>query len=212
MDPIAQDVERAPTGIVAVIRAPSADRAERLAIAMADAGVSAVEITMTVPDAVTVIERLEGLPARLGAGTVLDAAACTACVQAGASFVVAPDTTAEVIARAVELRVPVVPGVLTPTEVRAAQRLGADAFKVFPISAVGGPAYVSALLEPFPGLAIVASGGVRAEDAAAYFAAGCTAVCLGRQLIDAEALAAGDVAAMTAHARRVLARATAAAP
>jgi 2-dehydro-3-deoxyphosphogluconate aldolase/(4S)-4-hydroxy-2-oxoglutarate aldolase len=197
-----------PRGIVAVIRASDADVAELLAIGMADAGVPTIEITMTVPDAAGVIERLRGLPARLGAGTVLDADACTACVQAGATFIVAPDTDAEVIARATQLGVPAVPGVLTPTELRHAQRLGASAFKVFPISAVGGPGYVRALLEPFPGIAIVASGGIRAADAAAYFDAGCTAVCLGRELIDPAAVEARDVGAIATHARRVLEQTT----
>lgn len=198
----------APRGVVAVVRAESAESAEVIAIGLAEGGVPSIEITMTVPDAVTVIERLRGLPARLGAGTVLDADAVTACVEAGASFIVSPDTDEEVIARAVSLRVAAVPGVMTPTEARRAMRLGAGAVKVFPVSAVGGTAFARALLEPFPHLELVASGGIQAVEVVDYFNVGCTAVCLGKELVDQEAARRRDVGAIARHARRVMEIAT----
>lgn len=195
----------APRDVIAVIRAPDPERAELLAVGLARGGVPAIEITMTVPDAPAVLRRLAGLPARIGAGTVLDVDACDVCVEAGATFLVAPDTNADVIDRARQCGVAIVPGALTPTEIHRAHRLGADAVKVFPISAVGGSSYVRAVREPLPDIPLVVSGGIRSHEVGAYVDAGAHAVCLGRELIDADALAAGDVDAIAAHARRVLA-------
>jgi 2-dehydro-3-deoxyphosphogluconate aldolase/(4S)-4-hydroxy-2-oxoglutarate aldolase len=196
-----------PRGIVGVIRTPRPDHALTLARGWLRAGVPGVEITLTVPDAESVIAEVAGEGGtRVGAGTVLDPARVAGCVAAGASYVVAPDTSAEVIAEAVRLGVPAVPGAMTPTEMAAAVRLGATAVKLFPASLVGGAAFVRAVLEPMPHLSVVASGGVRVEQVRDYLEAGATAVCLGRELILPDAVERGDVDAVAEFAAGVLER------
>lgn len=195
-----------PSGIVAVVRAPSAEEAATIAAGLARGGVDGVEITFTVPDAAEVIASLRGtLGVPLGAGTVRDVATCEAAIAAGATFVVAPDLDLAVVAAAHRHDVAAVPGALTPGEVGQALAVGADAVKLFPVGAVGGPAYVRALNDPFPGVRWVVSGGVRPEQVAAYRAAGCHAICIGGALIDRDAARTGDVEAVARHAARALA-------
>ncbi len=194
-----------PAGIVAVVRAATAAEALTIGTGLARAGVGTIEITLTVPGAVEVIAELSRDPAlRVGAGTVLDAAAVSRVAAAGATFVVAPDTDPDVLAAAHAHALPAVPGALTPTEIRYAAKLGADAVKVFPVGAVGGAAYVRAVREPLPDIPLVVSGGIGLDDVAGHFAAGAHAVCLGGALIDRAAAAADDVDAVTAHAHRAL--------
>jgi 2-dehydro-3-deoxyphosphogluconate aldolase/(4S)-4-hydroxy-2-oxoglutarate aldolase len=197
-----------PRGIVAVVRTDRTADALVLARGYLLAGLPAVEITLTVPDATAVIRAVAGdAGGRVGAGTVLDPARVDEVVAAGAAYVVAPDTNPAVLRRAAELGVPAVPGALTPTEMTTAVRLGAAAVKVFPVSGVGGAGYVRAVLEPLPFLRVVASGGITVEEVPAYLAAGAWAVCLGKELVDRAALAAGDVAGVAERAAGVLARA-----
>ncbi|HTX00986.1 MAG TPA: bifunctional 4-hydroxy-2-oxoglutarate aldolase/2-dehydro-3-deoxy-phosphogluconate aldolase [Acidimicrobiales bacterium] len=195
-----------PPGLVAVVRAASAGECLTVVRGLRTAGIGVVEVTFTVPGAPEVIAELTAAPSPLvvGAGTVLDVAQCVAAIEAGASFVVSPVTDRDVLEEAHSGGVAYVGGALSPTEVVAAMRLGADAVKIFPIGAVGGPSYLRALLEPLPSLRAVASGGIRPEEASAYREAGAHAWCMGGTLIDRRAALAGDEGAVAEHARGVL--------
>src|SRR6266536_1486492 len=141
------------TGIVPVVRAPTADEALRVVDAIRAGGIDIIEVTMTVPGAVQVIEKLArryGGEVVVGAGTVLDRETALACIRAGASFVVSPALDEATIECCRAEGIPVMPGALTPTEIVRAWRAGADAVKVFPCSAVGGPSYIRALKAPLP--------------------------------------------------------------
>ena len=210
MAKLAAERAAVPGGVIAVVRAASAAEARTVVPGLARAGVAAVELTMTVPDAVEIIAELAGSDAMsgtvLGAGTVLDPAEAGACAQAGARFLVSPVTDAAVLAEAHRCGVPYVGGALTPTEVLASMRAGADAVKLVPVGSVGGAGYLRALREPLPGLRAVVSGGIVVGEVGDYLAAGAHAVCLGGALIDREAARRSDVAGVTAWARTALKR------
>jgi 2-dehydro-3-deoxyphosphogluconate aldolase/(4S)-4-hydroxy-2-oxoglutarate aldolase len=195
-------------GIVPVVRAPSPELAMRAAEAVMAGGISVFEITMTVPNAPAVIrsliERL-GERAVVGAGTVLDAEAARLCIEAGAAFIVSPGLDLGTIAAAHERGVPVMPGALTPTEVITAWKAGADMVKIFPASAVGGPKYLKALRGPLPDVKLLPTGGVNAQTAGEYIAAGACALGVGGELVDPAALARGDDALLTERARELVA-------
>ena len=194
-----------PEGVVGVIRTATTADALVLARGYLAAGVPGVEITLSVPDAVSVIRAVAPQGGdRVGVGTVREPDGVPQLVAAGAAYVVAPDTNPAVLDAARAAGVPAVPGALTPTEMANAVRLGAAAVKVFPIGGVGGAGYVRSVLEPMPDLRVVASGGITAGEVARYLDAGAVAVCLGRELVDPEALAAGDVDGIAAHAAGVL--------
>ena len=200
-------------GLVPIVRAPSAALGTRAVEAILAAGVSVVEMTMTVPDAISVIrslaERFRGR-ALIGAGTVLDAEAARGCIAAGAAFIVSPGLDVGTVQAAHALDVPVMPGALTPTEVIAAWKAGADMVKLFPCSAVGGAKYLRALRGPLPQVKFLPTGGVSLATIDDYVAAGAAALGIGGELVDTAALAAGNDALITDRARE-LARALAAA-
>ena len=204
----AQPRPAVPAGVIAVVRAPTAGQARAIVRGLILAAVPVVELTMTVPGAVRIIAEFAASALSrgtvLGAGTVLDPEACSACAAAGAAFIVSPVTDPAVLARAHDRGVPYVGGALTPTEVLASMRAGSDAVKLFPVGSVGGAGYLRALREPLPGLRAVVSGGIAAAEVPGYLAAGAHAVCLGGALIDRAAARRGDVDAVAAHARRVL--------
>ena len=190
------------SGVVAIARRLTADNAPRVADALADGGVLAFEITLNEPvDAAlraitSVASRAPGLS--IGAGTVLSIDAAKLAIDAGATFLVMPHTDPELVAWAAARGIPTLPGASTPTEILAAWRAGAAAVKVFPASVVG-PALVRECRGPFPYIPLVPSGGVTAETAAAFIAAGAVAVGVGGWLIgDAES------AGVTARARQVV--------
>jgi 2-dehydro-3-deoxyphosphogluconate aldolase/(4S)-4-hydroxy-2-oxoglutarate aldolase len=191
-------------GLVPVVRAPSAEVALRAARAVYAGGIDVLEITMTVPDALAVLRQLAaelGDRIVLGAGTVLDAGTARDCIDAGAQFIVAPGLDLEVVRAGRELDKPVMPGALTPTEVIAAWRAGADMVKVFPCSAVGGAAYVRALKAPLPQVKLLPTGGVDRRTAADYIRAGAAALGIGAALIDVKALQQEGDEALSARAR-----------
>jgi 2-dehydro-3-deoxyphosphogluconate aldolase/(4S)-4-hydroxy-2-oxoglutarate aldolase len=193
------------TGIVPVVRAPAPELALRAVAALRAGGVDVVEVTLTVPGAVALIERLAqrfGEELVVGAGTVLDAASARACISAGAQFVVSPILDVETIALCRSYGVVVLPGALTPTEVLAAWRAGADLVKVFPCSAVGGADYVRALRAPLPQIELVPTGGVVLKTVPDFIRAGASAVGAGGDLVDIKRIAAGDDAAVSEQARR----------
>src|SRR6266540_1575696 len=150
-------------GILPVVRAASGAEAIAVADAIGAGGIQALEITMTVPGAVGVIgEAVARYGDRflIGAGTVLDAEQASACIAAGARFIVSPIVDEETVSLCRDTDVVVLPGALTPTEIVRAWRAGADFVKVFPCSAVGGPAYIKAVRAPLPDIPLVPTGGV----------------------------------------------------
>lgn len=192
------------TGVIPVVRATSADEAMRAIDAIREGGISVLEITMTVPGAVKVIEEVSaryGKDALVGAGTVLDPETATACISAGAQFVVSPVLNLLTIARCQEHDVVVMPGALTPTEVVQAWTAGADFVKVFPAGAVGGPSYLKALKAPLPQIELVPTGGVSLKTAADFIKAGAAALGVGADLVDIKAIREGQASLITERAK-----------
>jgi 2-dehydro-3-deoxyphosphogluconate aldolase/(4S)-4-hydroxy-2-oxoglutarate aldolase len=196
--------------VVAILRAADAGRFLEVGRVLYEGGVRAVEVTLTSRGALEAFGRLSGeLPgaAVLGVGTVRSVGDAELAVEAGATYLVAPDFRPEVVAWAVGNGVPVVPGALTPTEVAAAWAAGATAVKVFPVSAVGGPAYVKAVRAPLPEVPLVPTGGVGIDDIGAYLAAGAVAVGIGSPLLGDAGEPGGDLRGLAERARRAVAAA-----
>lgn len=194
-------------GIVPVVRAESADEAARAIDAIREGGVSVLEITMTVPGAVRLIEELAkrfGTDAVVGAGTVLDPETARACILAGASFVVSPALNLDTIACCRRYGIPVLPGALTPTEVVTAWQAGADMVKVFPCSALGGASYIRALKAPLPQVDLIPTGGVNLQTAADFIKAGSTALGVGADLVDLKAVREGKASLLTERAQKLV--------
>jgi len=199
-------------GIVAVIRLKDPARLRAVIDAMAEGGVRALEVTMTVPGAVELIRALAPtLPDGflLGAGTVTDADTARAVIDAGASFVVGPIFRPEVIAACHERDVPAMPGCFTPTEIFAAHHSGADIVKLFPATALG-PQFIKDVRAPLPQLRLMPTGGVTVDNAGDWLRAGAVAVGIGSALLDAKAIDDGRFDVITANARRVVANVAAA--
>lgn len=205
---------RPPAGIIAVVRAATREAGEVAMRGLLASRVDAVELTLTTPGGLEVLAglRRDAPGTRLLAGTVMTLAEVDAAADLGLGGVVSPHLDPELVARALARGVPPVPGTLTPTEIAAALRLGAPAVKVFPVGLVGGVEYVRALRGPLPDVAYVVSGGIAPAEAAAYLAAGCHAVCMGGALIDADAVARGDVDGVARYADARLAELAALTP
>ena len=187
--------------LVAILRGSDADAAVQAVLTLFDEGLHLVEVSLTTTNAELVIAKARaalGTDAQLGCGTVVTADDARRGAQAGASFVVTP-ALGPGIAAAVELGLPVIAGAFTPSEVVEAMTRGADAVKLFPAQ-LGGPGYLRALLDPFPGLAIVPVGGVNAAQAPAYLEAGATAVGVGSPLVG-DAASGGSLDTLRERAR-----------
>ncbi|MBI3651050.1 MAG: bifunctional 4-hydroxy-2-oxoglutarate aldolase/2-dehydro-3-deoxy-phosphogluconate aldolase [Acidobacteria bacterium] len=195
------------TGVLPVVRAASADEAVRVIEAIQEGGIAVLEITMTVPGAVRVIEAVAaryGSEALVGAGTVLDAETARACILAGAQFIVSPALNLDTIALCRRYGVAIMPGALTPTEVLQAWTAGADFVKVFPANALGGASYLKALKAPLPQIEMVPTGGVSLTTAADFIHAGASALGVGTDLVDVQALRQGQAHIITERARQFL--------
>jgi 2-dehydro-3-deoxyphosphogluconate aldolase/(4S)-4-hydroxy-2-oxoglutarate aldolase len=194
-------------GVIPVVRATSADEAMRAIEAIREGGIPVLEITMTVPGAVKLIEEVVkryGKDVLVGAGTVLDPETATACISSGARFVVSPALNLETIACCRRLAVAVMPGALTPTEVVQAWNAGADFVKVFPAGAVGGPSYLKALKAPLPQIELVPTGGVSLKTAGDFIRAGAAALGVGADLVDINAIREGQSALITERAKQFI--------
>jgi 2-dehydro-3-deoxyphosphogluconate aldolase / (4S)-4-hydroxy-2-oxoglutarate aldolase len=192
-------------GIIPVVRATTADEAMRAIDAIREGGIAVLEITMTVPGAVDVIEQVTarfGNDALVGAGTVLDAETAKACIAAGAQFIVSPALNMETIAYCRAQDVAVMPGALTPTEVVQAWNAGADLVKVFPAGAVGGASYLKALKAPLPQIELVPTGGLSLKTAADFIKAGAAALGVGADLVDIKAIREGQAGLITDRAKQ----------
>lgn len=191
-------------GLVPIVRAPSPEDALRAAEAIIEGGVGIAEITMTVPNAIRVMERVVekfGDKVLLGAGTILDPESCRAALLAGAEFIVTPALDVRVIETARRYSKTVVPGALTPTEIMTAWQAGADLVKIFPCGPVGGPKYIKALKGPFPHIDFVPTGGVNLETTPEFIKAGAAAVAAGGELVDLKALREGKLDVVVKNAR-----------
>jgi 2-dehydro-3-deoxyphosphogluconate aldolase/(4S)-4-hydroxy-2-oxoglutarate aldolase len=207
---ITEAIER--EGIVAVIRIKEPEKLRAVVDAIAEGGVRALEVTMTVPGAVDLIRELAPtLPAgfTLGAGTVLDADTAMDVIEAGARFVVSPVFRRIVIQACHTRGAPAIPGCFSPTEILDAWDAGADIVKVFPATALG-PGYVKDLRGPLPQVKLMPTGGVTLDNAGDWIRAGAVAVGVGTALVDAKAIAAGDYKTLRANAERIVANVRAA--
>jgi 2-dehydro-3-deoxyphosphogluconate aldolase/(4S)-4-hydroxy-2-oxoglutarate aldolase len=195
------------TGVIAIMRARSSDQLLRAADAIREGGVCAIEVTMTTPGALAVIEEAVsryGRDVTFGAGTVLDSESARAAILAGAQFVVAPNLNLAMIELCRRYSVPVFPGAFTPTEIVAAWQAGADMVKLFPAN-LGGPALIKALKAPLPQIELVPVGGVELDNVADFIRAGSAAVGVGSALIDQKLLDAGDFVTLRERGRRLIA-------
>jgi len=194
-------------GIVPVVRASSVQEANRAVEAICAGGIASVEITMTVPNAVSVIREIvqqRGKDVIIGAGTVTNAADAEACILAGAQFLVSPGLSVAVLAEAKNHSILAIPGALTPTELMSAQEHGATLVKIFPCGNVGGAKYLKSLKAPFPKAMLIPTGGVNTANAADFIAAGAFALGVGADLVDAAALREGNLEKITNAARELV--------
>ena len=199
-------------GIVAIIRMKEPEKVRAVVDAIAEGGVRALEVTMTVPNAVALIADLAPqMPADflLGAGTVLDAETVAKVVDAGAQFVVSPVFRREVLSACHARGVAAMPGCFTPTEILDAWDAGADVVKVFPATALG-PGFFKDVRAPLPHVKLMPTGGVTVENAGDWIRAGAVAVGVGTALLDAKAIAAADYHTLRANAERIVANVRAA--
>lgn len=190
-------------GVVAVIRLHDAAAGRDVAAALAEGGITALEVTMTVPNAVQLIAELSAsASARLivGAGTVLDASTAVNVIDAGARFVVSPIFRPTVIDACHERQTVAIPGCLTPTEIVEATEVGADIVKVFPATSLG-PGYFKDLRGPLPRLRLMPTGGVTLENAGDWIRAGAVAVGVGSALVDQRDIASGRLDRIAERAR-----------
>lgn len=173
------------TRLIAVLRAPVSTHLAAVAVALSEAGVTCIEVTLTTPRALRLIAKLRSLlgdAAEIGAGTVLTVADLEGACAAGATYTLSPSLDLEILDRAQELGSPHIPGAATPTEVATAWRRGAAAVKLFPAAQLGGPSYVRALRDPLPEVHLVPTGGVKEAEVTDYLHAGAVAVGIGTPL------------------------------
>ena len=177
-------------GVVPAIRVTSAEDALFAAEAVSRGGIPIVEVTMTVPGALAVVREILHTHPKLivGAGTVLDVDTAERCVDEGVHFLTSPGLYLPLMEVAAKSNTAVLPGALTPTEIWAAWRAGADFVKVFPCASVGGPSYIKCMRAPFPEVNLLAAGGVTQQTAGDYIAAGAAALGIGGDLIPRAAI------------------------
>jgi 2-dehydro-3-deoxyphosphogluconate aldolase/(4S)-4-hydroxy-2-oxoglutarate aldolase len=191
-------------GVVAIMRAHRSDQLIRAAEALLSGGVSVIEVTMTTPGALRIIEEATSrfeTAMTFGAGTVLDTKNANAAIQAGAQFVVAPNFDPAIVTLCHNHGVAVIPGAYTPTEIVAAWQAGADFVKVFPAS-VGGPSFIAALRAPLSRVRLCAVGGITVDNVGDFINAGAEAVGVGGELVNDHLLDAEDFATIAIRAQQ----------
>lgn len=191
-------------GVVAVLRADQPDPLVQVAKAIGKGGIGAIEITMTTPGAINIIEECRkqlGPECLLGAGTVLDPETARTAILAGAEYIVTPTLNPEVITLCRRYDKIIIPGAMTPTEILSAWELGADIVKVFPATAVG-PQFFKDVKGPLPQIELMPTGGVNLGNAGDFIRAGACAIAVGGNLVEKGAVAAGNWQALTEMARQ----------
>ena len=200
MDVINQD-----PGVVAIVRLKHTAAPDALYETLISAGVRSVEITLPAPDSLETIGRWRTHgDAFVGAGTVRSAKDVVHASEAGAQFVVTPNTSATLLAEARSRNLPALSGALSPSEIDSAIRWGATWVKIFPVDAVGGIAYLKAISAPLHDAAFVPTGGVDANTARKYAAFGCAGVGVGSAIVDEALVRAGDWTAIGQRARSLV--------
>jgi 2-dehydro-3-deoxyphosphogluconate aldolase/(4S)-4-hydroxy-2-oxoglutarate aldolase len=177
-------------GMMPSVRVGTAEMALFAAETVYEAGIPVIEITNTVPNAVSVIGQLaQNFPDFIvGGGTVLDVETAKRCIDAGARFITSPGLIPDVLEYTLKNEVAAIPGALTPSEVIAAWKAGGDFVKIFPCAQVGGDQYIRALKIPLPQIRLIASGGVNQLTAANFIFAGASALGIGSELMPMKAL------------------------
>jgi 2-dehydro-3-deoxyphosphogluconate aldolase/(4S)-4-hydroxy-2-oxoglutarate aldolase len=193
-------------GVIPVIRAASKAEARSVIEAIAAGGVTAIEVTMTVPGAVELIAELsrERSDLLLGAGSVLEPETARECIGAGARYIVSPATNFDTIEYCNESDIVIMPGALTPTEVVNAWDAGADFVKIFPADSMGGAKYLRSLKAPLPHIKLIPTGGVSLTTAAEFIKAGAEAVGVGADLVNLNAIRRERAGEITEAAREYL--------
>lgn len=190
--------------VVAIIRLDEPDRVMAVVDALAEGGVSVLEITMGTPGVLGFVETLvhERPELTVGIGTVLDATTARMAIQAGAQFLVTPVARTEIIHTAHRYDIPVLMGAFSPTEILECFEAGADIVKVFPAD-VAGMAFIKAVRAPMPQLRLMPTGGVTVDNAAEWIAAGACALGVGSALVSNQLVKNGDFDKITERARRI---------
>jgi 2-dehydro-3-deoxyphosphogluconate aldolase/(4S)-4-hydroxy-2-oxoglutarate aldolase len=195
------------TGVVAVIRTDNPGDLVGAAKALREGGVKFIEITMTIPNALKIIEgatsQLQMEDIYIGAGTVLDSETARAVILAGSSFVVGPTYEPEVVQLCNRYSIPVMPGAYTPGEIMAAWKGGADVVKIFPAD-IGGPGFLKAVKEPLPQIELLPTKGINFETVAAFIKAGAIAVGTGTALVSNELINSKNYKQITDNAKRFI--------
>lgn len=190
-------------GAIAVIRMSDSSKLQKVAEAIHKGGISAIEITMTTPNALKVIEETAqamGDAIQVGVGSVLDSETARMAINAGAQYVVSPIFKPEIIHTAHRYDIPAMPGAFTPTEILEAHEQGADIVKIFPADVVG-MAFFKAVKAPMPHVNLMPTGGVSLTNAGDWIRAGACAVGVGSALLDKKAIAEENYAVLTENAR-----------
>ena len=197
----------AKSGVVAILRLDDLSMAVPLTEALIAGGISAIEITLTNPRAPEAIAAIQAQVAAIaegraciGAGSIITPEQARQVIDAGAQYLVTPNTDRSVIETSIARGIPIVPGAFTPSEIQAAHAMGASAVKVFPARSLG-PSYIRDVLAPLPHLKLVPTGGISLDNIAAYLKAGAFAVGIGSNLFELSALKRQDWAAITAQSR-----------
>lgn len=189
--------------VIAIIRANSSEGLLDCARALAEGGLTSIELTMTTPNALRTLEKAAAAfpEFNFGLGTVTDPQTAHAGIQAGARFIVTPTVSPAVIKTCLDWDVPIFGGALTPTEILATWQCGADAVKIFPAETFG-PAYLQSIRGPFPKIALLPTGGINIQNAPQFLQAGALAVAAGSSLVDNKAYDAKDWKTITARAKQ----------
>jgi 2-dehydro-3-deoxyphosphogluconate aldolase / (4S)-4-hydroxy-2-oxoglutarate aldolase len=192
--------------VVAVLRVKEENKLQNVIEAIFAGGISVVEITMTVPNAIQLIEKMNDKLDQniiIGVGSVLNSKAAEDAVKAGAKYVVSPVFKKEIVETAHRFDVPVMPGCFTPTEIQTAFEAGADVVKVFPADVVGME-FFKAILAPMPHLKLMPTGGVSLTNAGDWINAGACAVGIGSALLDKKAIQENDYFKLTENAKIIM--------
>jgi len=192
--------------VVAVLRINETDKLKNIIDALYVGGISVVEITMTVPNAIQQIEKMnEELDKNivLGVGSVLNKSVAEEAIKAGAKYVVSPVLKKEIIETSHKYGVPAMPGCFSPTEIQTAYEYGADIIKVFPADLVG-MSFFKSILAPLPHLKLMPTGGVSLTNACDWIKAGACAVGVGSALLDKKAISEGNYSKLTENAKLIL--------
>lgn len=195
------------SGVVAVIRLSGKEKLLDIINALSKGGISAMEITMTTPNAIEIINEFSNQISDefiLGAGTVLDSETARAVILAGAQFVVSPVTNLEMIKTVHRYDKVIFPGAFTPTEILHAWENGADIVKVFPATALG-PQFFKDIHGPLPQIRLTPTGGVSLDNASEFISCGASCLGVGTALLNKKMIAESDWAALTENAKHFVA-------